>query len=73
MPVSRILVPQPAPPRVSVPVYPVRVVGGPTGATGPTGAGGITATVTTAKVTSGGMTGSMTFTAGLLTAQTPAT
>jgi hypothetical protein len=35
--------------------------------------GGVSATITTAKVTVGGNTGSMTFTNGLLTAQTPAT
>lgn len=34
---------------------------------------GITATITTAKLTSGGTNGSMTFTNGILTAQTPAT
>lgn len=34
---------------------------------------GLTATITTAKITSGGANGSMTFTNGLLTAQTPAT
>jgi hypothetical protein len=35
--------------------------------------GGITATITTAKLTGGGANGSMTFTNGLLTALTPAT
>ena len=35
--------------------------------------GGITATITTAKLTSGGANGSMTFTNGILTAQTQAT
>jgi hypothetical protein len=35
--------------------------------------GGTTATITTAKLTAGGTNGSMTFTNGLLTAQTPAT
>jgi hypothetical protein len=34
---------------------------------------GLTATITTAKLTAGGTNGSMTFTKGLLTAQTPAT
>jgi hypothetical protein len=34
---------------------------------------GITATITTAKLTSGGVDGSMTFTNGILTAQTQAT
>lgn len=36
-------------------------------------ASGITATITTAKLTAGGVNGSMTFTNGILTAQTPAT
>jgi hypothetical protein len=36
-------------------------------------ASGITATVVTAKLTSGGANGSMTFTGGVLTAQTAAT
>lgn len=35
--------------------------------------GGITVTITTAKITSGGTNGSMTFTNGILTAQTQAT
>jgi hypothetical protein len=35
--------------------------------------GGISATITTAKLTGGGANGSMTFTNGILTAQTPAT
>ena len=35
--------------------------------------GGITVTITTAKITSGGTNGSMTFTDGILTAQTQAT
>ena len=34
---------------------------------------GITGTITTAKLTGGGANGSMTFTNGVLTAQTPAT
>lgn len=34
---------------------------------------GLSATITTAKLTSGGANGSMTFVGGLLTAQTPAT
>lgn len=34
---------------------------------------GLTATITTAKLTSGGTEGSMTFTNGLLTAQIPST
>lgn len=34
---------------------------------------GITVTITTAKLTGGGTNGSMTFTNGILTAQTPAT
>lgn len=34
---------------------------------------GLSATIVTAKITSGGANGSMTFTNGLLTAQTPAT
>lgn len=34
---------------------------------------GISATITTAKITAGGVNGSMTFVNGLLTAQTPAT
>lgn len=37
------------------------------------GTAGISATITTAKLTSGGTEGSMVFVAGLLTAQTPAT
>lgn len=49
---------------------PQRVVG-PTGPTGPSG--GLTVGVITAKVTSSGSTGGMTFTNGLLTAQTQAT
>lgn len=36
-------------------------------------AAGITATITTAKLTTGGTNGSMTFTRGILTAQVPAT
>jgi hypothetical protein len=38
-----------------------------------TGTGGITRTITTAKLTSGGTNGSMTFTNGILTASTQAT
>lgn len=34
---------------------------------------GVTTTITTAKLTGGGANGSMTFTNGVLTAQTPAT
>jgi len=37
------------------------------------GNAGITATITTAKITLAGTNGSMTFTNGILTAQTPAT
>jgi len=37
------------------------------------GSAGITATITTAKLTAGGTDGSMTFKNGLLTAQTAAT
>jgi hypothetical protein len=36
-------------------------------------AGGLNTTITTAKLTTGGTAGSMTFTNGVLTAQTPAT
>lgn len=48
---------------------------GPTGITGPTGAApsGLTVTITTAKLTSAGAEGSMTFTNGVLTAQVAAT
>jgi len=48
---------------------------GPTGITGPTGAAaaGLTVTVTTAKLTSAGAAGSMTFTNGVLTSQVQAT
>ena len=70
MAVTRILVPQgqrlPFPP---IPVYPVRIAG-PTGPTGP--AGGVTVMITTAKLSSTGANGSMTFTNGLLTGQTQA-
>jgi hypothetical protein len=38
-----------------------------------TGTGGITRTITTAKLTPGGSNGSMTFTNGILTASTQAT
>ena len=69
MPVTNVYVPRLQNVYPPVPVYPVRTVG-PTGPTGP--AGGITATVITAKLTTGGTTGSMTFVNGLLTAQTAA-
>ena len=69
MPVARIFVPQIHGAYPSIPVLPVRLAG----PTGPTGPGqGLTVTVINAKLSSTGATGSMTFTAGLLTAQTPA-
>jgi hypothetical protein len=70
MPVTQIAIPRLRGSYPSIPVLPVRVVG-PTGPTGP--GSGITATITTAKLSPTGITGTMVFTNGILTAQTQAT
>jgi hypothetical protein len=65
---------------VSLPSVPFSIANGGTGATTASGArtnlglgSGLSVTITTAKLTPGGTNGSMTFTNGILTAQTAAT
>jgi hypothetical protein len=64
----------------SLPTVPFSIANGGTGATTASGArtnlglgSGLSVTITTAKLTTGGTNGSMTFTNGILTAQTQAT